>query len=393
MFWLQLLFWTTLFILFYCFIGYAVLLWIAAPFRKQPVQKVTGDELPALTMVIAAYNEKEFIEEKIANTLSLTYPAGKIKYLIITDGSDDGTDKIVAQYPQVVLLHQPERKGKSEALNRAVNYVDTPLIVFSDANTILNKEALLNLVKHYADEKTGGVSGEKKISSPANQSGSGEGFYWLYESQIKKLETKFYSLVGSAGELFSIRTALFQLIPANIILDDFYIALCINRKGYKVIYEPAAFSSESPSASLKEEQKRKVRIAAGAFQSVSLFKDLLNISKHPAFAFQFFSHKILRWYAAPVCILIVFITNYFLSGYTTLYQYLWYAQLVFYILAVAGWLFQKYKQFTPLFYFPYYFLFMNYCTVLGWIRYRSGKQDAIWEKSKRVAAAIKPVSQ
>jgi poly-beta-1,6-N-acetyl-D-glucosamine synthase len=387
MYWIKIIFWFSLFILFYCFIGYTLLLWILVKFKnlfKFKNTAVTNYE-PELTMIVAAYNEKDFIEEKIANTLSLDYPPEKLKYIFITDGSADGTNDIVAKYPQVNLLHQPQRKGKSAALNRAMQLVTTPVVVFSDANTLLNTGALKELVKQYANPATGGVSGEKTIEKPVtgNKAGPGEGFYWKYESLLKNLEARFYSLVGSAGELFSIRSALFKPIPENIILDDFYTALKINEQGYKIVYEPKAVATETPSASLYDEQKRKIRIASGACQLAFRFIGLLNIFKYPAFAFQFVSHKLLRWFLAPPCIVLLLVTNFFLQGEEGLYHYIFYAQLTFYVLALLGWILQNTKKYIPLFYFPFYFLFMNYCNVIGWFHYLSGKQNVLWEKSKR----------
>ena len=266
MFWLQFLFWLSVAILFYCFIGYTLLLWILVQVKKifLPQQTNNSTELPALSFIVAAYNEKDFIEQKILNTISLNYPIDKIQFIFITDGSDDGTEAIVKQYLPIKLLHERERKGKSAALNRAMQMVNTPVTVFSDANTLLSAEALINLVKHYADEKVGGVSGEKKIIVNKNNTAMGEGLYWKYESHLKELESGFHTLVGSAGELFSVRTKLFQRIPEDIILDDFYTALKINEQGYTIMYERQAIASETASATLHDELKRKVRIAAGA---------------------------------------------------------------------------------------------------------------------------------
>lgn len=376
--------------------GYRLLLWFLVLLKNRHTQKKQERQvdLPAITFIVAAYNEKDCIENKIQNTLTLQYPPDKLELVFITDGSDDGTELIVNKYVQIKCMHQPERKGKSAALNRAMETVTTPVVVFSDANTILNKDALMKLAVKYADEKIGGVSGEKKVEviNKDNQQGMGEGLYWKYESSLKKVESQFYSIVGSAGELFSIRTALFRPIPSPVLLDDFYTALSINQQGYKIVYEPGAVATESPSASLAEEQKRKVRIAAGAFQVSFVFAGLLNFIKHPAFAFQFFSHKILRWYLAPVCIVMLFVSNYFLSTTSEIYRWSWYTQWTFYISAFTGFLLQKVKLVTPVLFFPYYFLFMNYCTVLGWFRYLSGRQHLLWEKSKRDMTTNKSVN-
>ena len=393
MFWLKLFFWLSLLILFYCFIGYTIVLWIVVQVKKLVSSNNNSNTsfLPAITFIVAAYNEKDIIGQKIKNTLSLNYPKDKIQFLYITDGSNDGTDEIVKQYPGIAILHQAERKGKSAALNRAMTMVTTPYVVFSDANTLLNSDAVTNLVQHYVNDKTGGVSGEKKIETGinTNKTGIGEGLYWKYESFLKQLESKFYSLVGSAGELFSIRTSLFKPIPENIILDDFFTALNINQQGYRIAYEPNATAVESPSASLKEESKRKTRIASGAYQVVFKFINLLNPFNHPSFSFQFISHKILRWFLAPVCIAVLFIANFFLRNGNEIYEWLWYAQLAFYLLAFVGWLMLSFKQIIPIFYFPFYFLFMNYCNILGWLRYISGKTNVLWDKAERA----RPVQQ
>jgi cellulose synthase/poly-beta-1,6-N-acetylglucosamine synthase-like glycosyltransferase len=394
---MKLIFWLSFGILFYCFIGYTILLWLLAQLKKSGSSKKTNDqfELPVISFVVAAYNEIKFIENKIQNTLLLNYPKDKLQMIFITDGSEDGTDEIVRKYPQIINLHQQERKGKSAALNRVMETITAPVVVFSDANTNLNQDALINLVKKYADTTIGGVSGEKKVelSTKGNQQGMGEGLYWKYESFLKKQESQFYSIVGSAGELFSIRTGLFKPIPSQILLDDFYTALNINQQSYKIAYEPDAIATETPSASLADEEKRKVRIAAGAFQVSFKFTGLLNFFKYPVFAFQFFSHKILRWYFAPVCIILLLLSNFYISGEKDYYRWFWYAQLAFYGIALLGWLLQKAKQVIPVFYFPFYFLFMNYCTLLGLFRYLSGRQNVLWEKSQREIASNKPTGE
>ncbi|RTL59454.1 MAG: glycosyltransferase family 2 protein [Sphingobacteriales bacterium] len=396
MFWAKLIFWVSLGILFYCFIGYTLLLWLLVLIKNFFISNNdTGRiDLPAITFIVAAYNEKEIIKAKVQNTLSLDYPEDKLELIFITDGSDDGTDLVVKNYSRVNCMHLPQRKGKSAAINRAMETVTTPVVVFSDANTFLNKDALVKIAHQYTHEKIGGVSGEKKVEllSKKNKQGIGEGLYWKYESFLKTLESQFYSVVGSAGELFSVRTNLFKPIPTHILLDDFYTALSINKQGYKIVYEQGALATESPSASLADELKRKVRIAAGAFQVCSLFAGLLNFFKHPLFAFQFFSHKILRWYLAPLCIILLLVSNYFLTANDNIYQWIWYTQWVFYIAAIIGWLLQKIKLVIQVLFVPYYFLFMNYCTVLGWFRYLSGKQNVLWEKSKREMQTSKPMN-
>lgn len=297
---LQLLFWICIFIILYSYILYGLVLVVLLAIRKtftSPKLAVKNDFMPKVTLIVAAYNEEKAIEEKVKNTLELNYPEEKLSLMFVTDGSSDGTNEILARYPQIKTLYRPERKGKVAAINRAMKEVNTPVSVFCDANTFLNIDCLRELVKHYANEKVGAVAGEKKIvdnTEKVNTAGAGEGLYWKYESTLKKLDSAFYSVVGAAGELFSIRTELYEDVPEDVLLDDFIISLRIAQRGYRVLYEPRAYAVEEPSANMKEERKRKVRIGAGGFQSIYMLRSLLNIFKYGKLSFQYISHRVLR---------------------------------------------------------------------------------------------------
>ena len=280
MFFVKLLFFGSIFIIFYSYVGYGFLVWflirVKRLFRARRSMPSSSSELPRVTLIISAYNEENFIVEKIKNSLALEYPADKLEIIFITDGSTDSTPALVAQFERIRLLHQPERKGKVAAMHRAMGHVRTPIVIFSDANTLLNKESIYNIARHYFLADTGGVAGEKKIMTAADTkiAGIGEGLYWKYESMLKRLDSELYTVVGAAGELFSIRTELYEPVGDNILLDDFIISLKVCMKGFRVQYEPEAFAMETPSSSLKEERKRKIRISAGAFQSMVILKGL-----------------------------------------------------------------------------------------------------------------------
>ncbi len=192
--------------------------------------------------------------------------------------------------------------------------LNTPFIIFSDANTLLNSASVREIVKHYADPRVGGVAGEKKIISEEKDKAvaAGEGIYWKYESFLKRLDSEFYSVVGAAGELFSIRTSLFHEVPPDTIIEDFVQSLQLCKDGWLVRYEPNAYATESASSSMQEEQKRKVRIAAGAFQAMIILRDLFNVFRYPILSFQFISHRILRWTLCPLCLVTGLITNFLL---------------------------------------------------------------------------------
>ncbi|MEO6497593.1 MAG: glycosyltransferase family 2 protein, partial [Mucilaginibacter sp.] len=244
-------FWISLFIVFYAFIGYGIVLYFLIKIKRavkgKPVLPQAVD-LPTCTLVVAAYNEERFMPQKIANSLELNYPEAKLKFIFVTDGSTDNTTGIIAAYPQIKLMHSEARSGKIAAVHRAATEVDTDIIVFTDANTFLNKDAIINICRHYADAKVGAVAGEKRVHMEENADATaGEGFYWKYESKLKAWDSELYSVVGAAGELFSIRRNLYVPVPTDTILDDFMISLLVTIDGYRVIYEPEAYATETAS--------------------------------------------------------------------------------------------------------------------------------------------------
>jgi cellulose synthase/poly-beta-1,6-N-acetylglucosamine synthase-like glycosyltransferase len=209
------------------------------------------------------------------------------------------------------LISLPQRKGKLAAIKAAMSEVKTPIVIFSDANAMLNEGCIEKIVRHYVDHNVGGVAGEKKIIHKQKRSaiGEAEGFYWKYESFMKKMDAGFNTVIGAAGELFSIRTDMFKNIPDNLILDDFIISMNVCLQGYKLEYEPEAYASEMPSRSLDEEEKRKVRISAGAYQSIGYLKEALNFFKHPLLSFQYVFRRLFRWILCPLLIIVLLFTN------------------------------------------------------------------------------------
>jgi biofilm PGA synthesis N-glycosyltransferase PgaC len=378
-------------IVFYSYVGYGILIYLFLKlkrlFTSRSITPFASDFEPAVTLVVSAYNEADFIERKIKNSLDLEYPAGKLKWIFITDGSDDATPDIIRKYHEILLLHQRERKGKVAAMNRAIKHVETPYTIFCDANTLLNPESVREIVKHYSDPRVGGVAGEKKIivREKDKAAGAGEGIYWKYESFLKKLDSEFYSVVGAAGELFSVKTDLFHEAAEDTIIEDFVQSLQICMEGYIIRYEPKAFAVETASATMREEQKRKIRIAAGAFQAMGILKNVFNVFRYPVLFFQFISHRILRWTLCPICLFISFISNSLLvyQGAGRFYQVFFLLQIVFYTLAWTGWLMASRNLKMKAFYIPYYFLFMNLSVFLGFYRFIRKKQTAVWEKAAR----------
>lgn len=384
------LFWIGVFVIVYTFIGYGLILFLLVTLKrlvKKPSKFITDVELPKVTILIAAYNEEALIEEKIENTLALDYPKKKIQIIIITDGSTDQTALKVSRFKEVFSLHNLERAGKMAAIKRAMPFVDGQVILFTDANTFLNKIAVKELVKHYQNEKVGAVAGEKRIhvGQAADASSAGEGFYWKYESLLKKWDYELYSNVGAAGELFSIRTELYEPIESDTIIDDHMIAMRIAERGFIIAYEPEAYAIETASENAGEELKRKIRIAAGGIQSILRLKKAANPLNYPLLTFQYISHRVLRWTITPILIILVFITNgvIVLKTNELLYLVLFSSQLLFYLLGVAGYYFENRSIRIKALFIPFYFCMMNYAVIAGMLRYVRNNQSAAWEKSRR----------
>jgi cellulose synthase/poly-beta-1,6-N-acetylglucosamine synthase-like glycosyltransferase len=386
------LFWISLFIIFYAFAGYGIFLYALIKLKRIAGKRkgeITLDEnrLPTVALLIAAYNEEAYIEEKIQNCLELDYPAELFDIIFVTDGSNDSTPQKIQNYPQVKLYHKDERGGKMAAIKRVMPELASDIIVFTDANTYLNKAAIKELVKHYQNPKVGAVAGEKKImvANTADASSAGEGFYWKYESALKKWDYELYSNVGAAGELFSIRRSLYQPVETDTIIDDHMIAMRIAEKGFVIAYEPKAYAMETASADSKEELKRKIRIAAGGIQSIFRLKKAANPFRNPVLTFQYVSHRVLRWTVTPFLMILVFVLNIFIVAQTNhpLYITLLMGQIIFYGLSLVGYFFEKKNLKVKAFFIPYYFCLMNYAVIAGINRYLKKSQSAAWEKSKR----------
>ena len=392
--WLKILFWMLLFLVFYTYIGYGILLFILIKMKRllRGNLQWSSDSAyePDVTLFIAAYNERDYVSVKVKNSLELDYPPEKLHMVWVTDGSDDGTADILKKYQGIEVYHQPERNGKIGAMNRGMKLVKTPIVVFSDANTLLGKESIRRIVRLFSDPKVGCVSGEKRIFKKEKDTaaGAGEGLYWKYESMLKKWDAELYSVVGAAGELFAIRTELYQEVERDTLLDDFIISLRITQGGHTIQYDPEAYAIETASLNVREELKRKIRISAGGIQSVIRLRSLLNIFRYGTLSFQYISHRVLRWTLAPLSLLLMLVSGFFLALNEGMFQpgfysVLFWLQVVFYLGALLGWYLENRSVKVKLLFVPYYFFIMNLSVFLGLIRYLKRSQSVNWERAKR----------
>ncbi|MEG0039027.1 MAG: glycosyltransferase family 2 protein [Bacteroides sp.] len=398
---LQLIFWIALFIVFYTYIGYGLLLYLLVKVKEafaKPHPTPTEGERPDVTLFITAYNEAEVVDAKMENSLALDYPHEKLHIVWVTDGTtDDTNERLRTRWAgTTAVLFAPERQGKTAAMTRGMKLIETPLVVFTDANTMLNKEAVSRIVHAFDNPKVGCVAGEKRIAVQTRNGAAagGEGLYWRYESTLKALDARLYSAVGAAGELFAVRRELFEEMERDTLLDDFVLSLRIAMKGYLIAYCSDAYAIESGSADMREEQKRKVRIAAGGLQSIWRLKPLLNPMRYGVLSFQYISHRVLRWSLTPILMFALLPLNIILlkllytsvetsPGIVTLYSVLLLMQVLFYLAGLWGYYLSSHQLKNKLFFVPYYFLFMNVNVLkaIGYLRKRHG--NGAWERARR----------
>lgn len=390
---LKILFWTTLFIVFYTYIGYGILLYIIIRlkrlFKGKPLKgpMPADDEMPTMTLMICAYNEEDVVAEKMANTLAIDYPKDKFRIMWVTDGSNDHTNELLAAYPEVDIVYSPERRGKTAALKHGLRELKTRYVAFTDANTMINSGALREIARLFMDPTIGCVSGEKRVAArkEGEMAAEGEGLYWKYESTLKKWDSELYSAMGAAGELYAIDPTLAREVPDEALLDDFMMSMYIVDEGRKIAYTPDAYAQEYGSANIHEESKRKRRIAAGGLQSIWWLRRMLNPFRNPIVAFQYISHRVLRWSLTPIALVLLFFTNIVLvvMGAGILYQIALILQVLFYLMALCGWLQNRIGHKNKLLYTAYYFMFMNFNVFRGMAYLRSHGNSGAWEKAKR----------
>ncbi len=390
---MKIVFWIALFIVFYTYIGYGILLYIIIRLKRlfvgRPHEAVlpADDELPTMTLMICAYNEEDIVKEKMANTLALDYPKDKFRIMWVTDGSNDHTNELLAAYPEVDIVFSPERRGKTAALKHGLRELKTRYVAFTDANTMINTGALREIARLFSDPTVGCVSGEKRVAArkAGEMASEGEGLYWRYESTLKRWDSELYSAMGAAGELYAIDPQLCREVPDEALLDDFMLSMYVVQAGKRIAYTSDAYAREYGSANIYEESKRKRRIAAGGLQSIWWLRSMLNPLRQPLVTFQYVSHRVLRWSITPVAMVLLLIVNIALvaMGAGTFYTVMLILQTLFYLMALAGWLTNRFGYKNKLLYTAYYFVFMNFNVFRGMAYLRSHGKSGAWEKAKR----------
>jgi cellulose synthase/poly-beta-1,6-N-acetylglucosamine synthase-like glycosyltransferase len=373
----QILFMFSIFAIVHSYIGYPLsLLLIIRIFGERPIQKKWCT--PFVSIIIAAYNEENRINEKIENTLELDYPAGKMQIIIVSDASTDSTIKIVSNYQSkgVKLIEILERQGKEAAQKKALEFAQGDIIIFSDVSTALTKNSVREMVANFSDPFVGCVSSEDKISESVGRS-SGELLYIEYEMKLRRIECKANTLVGLSGSFFGIRRNLCHKLTFDFDSDFNSLLVCIEN-GMRGVNEPKAIGYYLDCRNSKQQFQRRVRTVVRGLHCFFKNYKLLNIFKYRLFSYQFLCHKLLRW-CVPVFLLLTFVANSMLLS-NRLYILLFVLQFEFYCMALLGCLFPKAGS-TPVLKVPKFIVISNFAILLAWIKFTKGEKMTIWQPS------------
>lgn len=378
----------------YTFVGYPLLLIclgaltqvlrdIRYALRRHDRRQTTApDAFPAAALVFAAHNEASVIAEKMANCAALEYPDGLLEVIVGCDACDDGTPAaaLASGLRNLRVEDYRQRTGKPGVLNRTIPLARSPIVVLSDANTMLDPRAVQHLVRHFSDPRVGCVCGELRFTTREGAVKS-EGAYWRYEQILKFFESRMNMMVGANGGVFAIRRDLFDPLPQFAIIDDFLIAMRIRGMGYKVVYDPQAVAYEETGSDARQEFQRRVRIGAGAYHALGYTWKMLLPGAGSVF-FSYWSHKVLRW-VAPFCIALAMLSSLTLAAHPFFLA----CALVGLASVAAAWLGYRQelrgRRISAALAIPYYFLSMNLALMMGFFRFVSGSQTSIWRRTAR----------
>jgi cellulose synthase/poly-beta-1,6-N-acetylglucosamine synthase-like glycosyltransferase len=377
----EMIFWTAAVLILYTYLGYSLLICVLSVFfnnrvRKEPVE-------PTVTFLITAYNEEDAIRTKLEETLALDYPRDKLEIMVASDGSTDRTDSIVEEFADrgVTLVRVEGRVGKTETQNQAVQKAKGDIIIFSDATTRYQKDAIRKLVQNYADPSIGAVSGRYEYINPTGgQVGFANIIFWKYENLIKRCQTKIKTITGCCGCIYSVRRSLYTPLSSDII-SDLVEPLMILQKGYRIAFEPDALAHEETTEKSHEEFRMRVRVITRGMNGLLSVRTLFNPFKYSFVSFQLVSHKVFRW-MIPFFLIAVLVSNLFLLGnwfYTTTFV----VQLCFYLLALLGFAAERFHKKNKLFSLPLYFCLVNTASVLAMLNLLKRQKATVWETARK----------
>jgi biofilm PGA synthesis N-glycosyltransferase PgaC len=376
---LEILFWLTVLFILHAYAGYPLMLLVLGRRRPHRVRERDHHPLPFVTLIISAYNEEKVLEAKIRNSLALRYPEDRLEVVVVSDGSTDRTEAIASAWADhgVRLVRCPVRLGKSRALNYTLDDVSSEIVVFSDANSHYEPDALEKLVRPFGDPEVGCVTG--RLVYDKGRRGrlvtGGEGLYWRYENLLSRLESRIGSALVATGTLFAIRRDLFPHLDGDV-ANDFQIPMEISARGYRILYESEAVAHEMACSDSREEFRRKVRIVLRGLVGLTRMPRGLS----PLRIFQFFSHKVARWLIGSAALQLL-VLNVLLAG-RPFFAFTLALQILFYGLAVVGRLLPGRVREWKIVCVPFYFTMVNMAALVAIIRFLAGHRLVVWDKAE-----------
>lgn len=398
----EIIFFTSIALILYSYVGYPILLFVLSSLFSRQTRR--ADRTPRLSLIITARNEEKEIRAKLENALSLDYPRDHYEIIVASDCSTDRTDDIVRSFAEqgVILYREDRHYGKTITQNQAVKHSKGEILVFSDATTMYENQALRAIVRPFADVQVGCVAGQLIYTDPnLTTVGKGCSSYWNYEKLIKHFESRLGSLIGVSGCLYAVRRSC-QVRLRDDMIDDFVVASEIRAQGLRTVYEPAAIAFEQTNKGYRDEFKMRVRIVKQTLNAIGRYRTLLSWRENSSFAFQMISHKVMR-YLVPFFLLAVFVSNFFLvdqHGLSSLLsgnqQWLTFAQFwpklvlltfagqcAFYLAAALGYTLNKLgiKRLGPLA-LPVYFVLVNLAVMVAILKSTGGDNYVSWEPTR-----------
>ena len=374
----QMVFWICVGILGYVYVGYPLLVYLASIIFPKPVKR--ADIEPNVTILITAFNEEAAIREKLENTLRIDYPVDKLEILVASDGSSDRTDDIVREFEHrgVKLFRQEGRVGKTMTQNNAVQRATGEIVLFSDATTMYNSDVFRLLLPNFADPSVGCVAGRLiYVDDKSTNVGRGVQSYWGYETFIKMAESRACSLIGASGCLYAVRRDAYEPMYPEA-CSDFLICTSIFRQGLRSVFAPEAVCYEDTNHRPGEEMKMRVRVISQTFTDLWRNRDMLNPFRSGFFAVQLISHKLLR-YAVPAILVALLITSVILAGSSPFFVLTVAVQVLFYSMAVAGWVIEKMGGRLSVLAMPLYFVLANLASAVAFYKFLRGETYVRWE--------------
>lgn len=373
---IRLIFWISALYVAYTYLIYPVIIIAAARLRgKRPVSGHDASALPSISMVIIAHNEESRIGAKLENCAALDYPREKLTIYVVSDGSTDGTARILRNRSDIVFIEDAANRGKPHQINKTVKICRGDLVVFSDARQPYEPSALRKLARNFTDPSIGAVSGELVLASTRGITEQNVGLYWRYEKALRKAESDIDSTLGVTGAIYAIRRELIEEIPDDTILDDVEIPLRAFRKGYRVAFDDEAIAYDTASAEIGLEFRRKVRTLAGNFQLFSRNAWLFDPGANRIFI-QAISHKLFRLFV-PYFLASALVTS-AIAAESQFTLFFW-TQAACYALGTAALVSERLRRFRPI-NFLSVFISLNAAAVVGLYRYATGTADAKWKR-------------